>query len=85
MNKKRGACKPPPPAHVSARAALTRHAPARHAAQEFLRLGRDLVTLPPKTLNRLAVPSDLREAIDEARLSSCAAHRTRSCHARRHL
>jgi len=38
------------------------------SAEEFRKLGRDLVTLPPKTLNRMSLPSDLMEAIQEVRL-----------------
>ena len=41
-------------------------------AEEFRRLGRELVTLPAKTLNRMALPSDLMEAVEEVTASSTA-------------
>ncbi len=52
---------------VSRAPAAGPHAAAPRAAEEFRRVGKDLVGLPPKTLARLALPSDLQEAIDEAR------------------
>ena len=44
------------------------------AADEFRRLCQELTTLPPRTLNRLALPAELREAVDEARPTRCAFH-----------
>ena len=49
------------------RSRLTLALRPRRAADEFRRLCQDLTTLPPRTLDRLALPAELRESIDEVR------------------
>ena len=49
------------------RSRLTLAPRPRRAADEFRKLCQELTTLPPRTLDRLALPAELRESIDEAR------------------